>query len=399
MGLAACWVASVAGDAAVAVGELAELPSIPFRSLVSNEELGDAKAAAADEQLALLPLEHLATRGGVQATRAGFSAIPLDHLESSAAKHVTGLTVSAAAVSGEPVVDDAALMGPRLPLLLRFWERLRDSFSFEPFIKVVCTISNVLNHASAYPAIRRIRLEQDTGAIDAAPFLGIMVNCSQWIFYGILAWHVTHAKGFLVAVYSNLFGMCAGTYYVCTYHRFCIAKASIERLHVYYWIVLFVLSAHVGLVAFLGTHSALIATGFLVSVCGALCNTFQLSTLGTVLQTRSTASMNLYFSMGSLLSAVMWLACGITIRDWWIVAPNVVGLAASVTALTTIFVLGPANTEVESSGAKVLNERTPLVHKIRKDSASAPEAFQTKKNSPFSALLEVKAPHLSTPVV
>lgn len=134
----------------------------------------------------------------------------------------------------------------------------------------------------------------------------------------------------------------------------------------YYRNLLITFGIHVTSLIVLSLGNALIFTGFMAALSGAVCYLSQLSTLPTVIRTNSTASMNPAFSVGSFFSALVWLLCGVMVNDWWIITPNAIGLISSTVALTVILV-------VEStSESPYLGEKTPLVHQKGGDWCASP---------------------------
>jgi len=356
---AVCPTLACADDRGDRVDPIAALPSMPFKSLISEADVSEAASNVDGEQhLLLLPIESL--------------------LRPHESKRLTGLAVwrgqavringtNATNLEGAPAIAGSTLSSAH-PVPLKMWEILRETIKkdFEIAIKVMCVIGNVLNQASAYPAIRKINAAGDTGEVDALPFLSILLNTCQWCFYGVFAWRITKISGFLIALYSNIFGVMAAAFYVFSFHRNCHNPKSREVLMRYYRNLLITFGIHVTSLIVLSLGNALIFTGFMAALSGAVCYLSQLSTLPTVIRTNSTASMNPAFSVGSFFSALVWLLCGVMVNDWWIITPNAIGLISSTVALTVILV-------VEStSESPYLGEKTPLVHQKGGDWCASP---------------------------
>jgi len=112
-------------------------------------------------------------------------------------------------------------------------------FTFAFIVKCLCMLSNLLGQVSPIPQVLRFNKAGDTGDADAAPFMSMLYGGFQWSFYGFLAFIVTGRSGFLVLVYSNIFGATLGVLYVSQFHRNCRNKESLHRLYIYYKIAAF----------------------------------------------------------------------------------------------------------------------------------------------------------------
>jgi len=206
----------------------------------------------------------------------------------------------------------------------RSWFALTFSFAF--VVKTLCMMSNVLFQVSPIPQVRLFDKMGDTGEADAAPFISILYGGCQWCFYGFFAYVMTQKSGFLVLVYSNVAGAILGVYYILGFQRNCKNPESLRKLFMYYQAASTLAILQVLAMIVLPRERALFFCGFVSSVCSVLGACSLLATLPIVLKTRSSASINKTLLGVGMMSAVLWLTCGLLLRDAWIIVPNVFGL-------------------------------------------------------------------------
>ena len=156
-------------------------------------------------------------------------------------------------------------------------------------------------------------MRKSVGSLSLLPFISLMVNSSVWSFYGLLV------EDFTVLV-PNVTGMLVGVYCTSIYHQH---SASFNK-DKYYWVAAITV---IGTFTLFMNGSAdiigLIGCGFAVFLMGS-----PLSTMGTVLATRSTESMPFYTSLAAFLNAFSWSLYGLLVSfDPMIYVPNLLGLA------------------------------------------------------------------------
>mmetsp|Transcript_116809 Transcript_116809/g.227140 ORF Transcript_116809/g.227140 Transcript_116809/m.227140 type:complete len:372 (-) Transcript_116809:38-1153(-) len=211
-------------------------------------------------------------------------------------------------------------------------------FTFAFILKGLCMLSNLLGQVSPVPQVMRFHKTGDTGDADAAPFMSMLYGGFQWSLYGFFAFIVTGRSGFLVLVYSNIFGGTLGVCYVCEFHRNCKNKETLRRLFIYYKIAASFFSMQLLAILFLDTQNALFFCGLLSSICGLIGACSLLTTLPQVMRTRCSSSINVPLLYCGLISGSLWLLCGIMLRDPWMTGPNVVGLMLLCCALTAVLI-------------------------------------------------------------
>eukprot|EP00419_Tripos_fusus_P036679 CAMPEP_0172785508 /NCGR_PEP_ID=MMETSP1074-20121228/205479_1 /TAXON_ID=2916 /ORGANISM="Ceratium fusus, Strain PA161109" /LENGTH=398 /DNA_ID=CAMNT_0013622517 /DNA_START=605 /DNA_END=1801 /DNA_ORIENTATION=- len=232
------------------------------------------------------------------------------------------------------------------------------TFSFTFVLKCLCMFSNMMGQVSPIPQVAKFRMRGSTGEADAAPFISMLYGSLQWSFYGCFAFTVTGKSGFLVLVYSNVFGCLLGSYYVYGFLVNCKSERSLHRLSIYYRLVsVFVLMQIIAIME-LETRRALFFVGLASSICGMMGACSLLTTLPQVIETQCSASINMPLLVTGLISGSLWLICGIVLHDIWILGPNIVGLLLQSFAVAAVLYFPRhANTKATMQGAQDLLPR------------------------------------------
>lgn len=229
-----------------------------------------------------------------------------------------------------PSTQTAELIAQKTPVVQWFvFREWWHGLSFFFLIKAACMLSNVIFQVSPYPLMMKIRTERDTGSTDAAPLVTIMMGGFQWSFYGTFAWLVTARAGFLVIVYSNLFGVVVGAFYVATFQRHCSSSTSRDNLSMYFRIIAALVLMQICAILTQPIEHALLFSGLVSSGCSMASALSPLTVVPTVLETRSSAAMQLPMIWAALVSGTLWAVCGFIIWDLWLAVPNAVSLAVS----------------------------------------------------------------------
>lgn len=227
-------------------------------------------------------------------------------------------------------------------------------FTFAFIVKGLCMLSSFLNQVSPIPQVMRFNKVGDTGDVDAAPFMSMLYGGFQWSLYGFFAFIVTQRSGFLVLVYSNIFGGTLGVCYIYAFHRNCTNPESLRRLFIYYKIAAFLASMQLLAMLLLDTQNALFFCGLLSSICGMIGACSLLTTMPQVVRTRCSSSINVPLLYCGMISASLWLLCGIMLRDPWMTGPNIIGLMLLCCALAAVLIFPREPTKLQT----ISNEMT-----------------------------------------
>lgn len=215
------------------------------------------------------------------------------------------------------------------PLVHHWWSFIRFAF----VIKALCMACNVFYQASPIPLINEFKAKGDTGDADLAPFLAQTYSGWQWCFYGFFAYVVTNKSGFLVLVYSNVVGATLGLYYVYAFNMLCTNPAMHQRKLKYYAVIGCLVAIQAIAIMVLEPVRALFFCGLVSSAWSTLAALALLTTVPIVFEQRSSKSLPFPLLVVGLVSATLWIICGIMLWDPWITFPNVFALTVCTFAL------------------------------------------------------------------
>lgn len=213
------------------------------------------------------------------------------------------------------------------PLRKSWFALTLSTLTFAFAVKLACMFSNFVFAVSPIPQVREFNKTGDTGLFDAAPFISILYGGCQWCFYGFFAYEVTQKSGFLVLVYSNIWGAICGCYYVWGFWRNCQNEWSLQKLRKYIQAVSVVVFMQLFAVLALSRRRALLFSGLASSICSVVGASSLLSTMPLVLESKCSATINFPLTVVGFFSTILWLVCGFMLWDAWIMLPNICNLA------------------------------------------------------------------------
>jgi len=213
----------------------------------------------------------------------------------------------------------------------------------------------MMGQVSPIPQVQKFHKRGSTGEADAAPFISMLYGSLQWSFYGCFAFVVTGKSGFLVLVYSNIFGCVLGFYYVHGFLSNCKSERSLQRLSFYYRTVSVLVLIQILAFMTLEMHNALFAVGLASSICGMISACSLLTTIPQIIETQCSASVNLPLLVTGMISNSLWSMCGIVLHDVWILVPSFVGLVLQSFAMAAVLYFPrQMNSKVQTHGAQGL---------------------------------------------
>ena len=207
-------------------------------------------------------------------------------------------------------------------------------------LKAAATCAALAIYYTPLQTARKIRRDQNVGALSPLPFACIVANCTVWVLYGIIG------RDWVPMVASNAVGVASGAYCLGVFIRFAKPPAKTFatqlRLLVAGFAIFVALQAR--LAAWRGApkkvhHSSPYpldvdgetrdALGLLgVGACVVMFAS-PLSTLATVWRTRSTASLVPAVTVASAACSVLWALYGLLEGDAYVWGPNVAGVLCS----------------------------------------------------------------------
>jgi len=177
---------------------------------------------------------------------------------------------------------------------------------------------------SGLKTVSLIKKAKKTGDLSPLPFVSLYTNCIVWSLYGFL-------QNDMTVMLPNVSGALFGLYYTYVYHKYNTGPS----LAPYYFGSTAIIGGVAG--AALTLDPATAATGIGLTGCtlAVILMSSPLATIKTVIKDKNTAALPFAPSFATFLNAVSWSSYGwIVAGDPMIVAPNLLGLAASLVQLS-----------------------------------------------------------------
>jgi len=172
-------------------------------------------------------------------------------------------------------------------------------------------------------AIKTIKENKSVGDLSALPFVSLATNCVVWTAYGIFTKDMT-------VLLPNLSGLAFGLYYTSVFHKY--AHYSLFK---YYAVALLVVGGVGALIYYFPAEEAKQYIGYMGCTLAIILMSSPLAAMGTVLKTKSTASMPFVQSLATFMNATSWTGYGMLIaKDPVLVVPNALGLIAAIIQLS-----------------------------------------------------------------
>jgi len=186
---------------------------------------------------------------------------------------------------------------------------------------------------SPLPAVKAFRDSGTTGDVSIMPYAMMVANGTLWFTYGALLSNAT-------IMLPNITAILMGAGYCATFLKY---RSPQSVTLPYLGASAGLVCTTVGAAAFLPLASAQSFIGYLgCGVCVAMFGG-PLTSMSSVLRDRSAASIPMGFTLFSTVNTSVWLGYGaLVLGDPFIWAPNVLGLASSLTQLGLIARFGTA---------------------------------------------------------
>ncbi|KAL5192207.1 Bidirectional sugar transporter SWEET12 [Glycine soja] len=190
---------------------------------------------------------------------------------------------------------------------------------------VLGNIASFVCFLAPLPTFYRVCKKKSTEGFQSIPYVAALFSAMLWIFYAYVK------TGEMLLITINAFGCVIETIYLAVFITYCPKKARMSTLRM---IVLLNFGGFCTIV--LLTH--LLAEGEgRAKLLGWICVVFAtsvfaapLSIIRVVIRTKSVEFLPFPLSLLLLISAIMWLLYGISLKDIYVTLPNVVGLTFGV---------------------------------------------------------------------
>lgn len=195
---------------------------------------------------------------------------------------------------------------------------------------VLGNITSFLCFLAPLPTFYRICKKKSTEGFQSIPYVAALFSAMLWMFYAYTK------KGETLLITINAFGCVIETIYLAVFVTYCPKKVRMSTLRM------------IVLMNFVGFGTIVLLTHFLakqeegrIKLLGWICVVFAtsvfaapLSIIRVVIRTKSVEFLPFPLSLLLLISAVMWLLYGLSLRDIYVTLPNVVGLTFGIVQIT-----------------------------------------------------------------
>ncbi|XP_057423282.1 bidirectional sugar transporter SWEET13-like [Lotus japonicus] len=183
-------------------------------------------------------------------------------------------------------------------------------------------IASFICFLAPVPTFYRICKKKSTEGFQSIPYVAALFSAMLWLFYAYVK------TGATLLITINAFGCVIETIYLAIFLSYCPKKTRMSTLRM---IVLLNLVGFGSIVVL--THLLAKEPEGRVKILGWICVVFAtsvfaapLSIMRTVIRTKSVEFLPFPLSLLLLISAILWLLYGISLKDIYVTLPNVVGL-------------------------------------------------------------------------
>ncbi|XP_020237078.1 bidirectional sugar transporter N3 [Cajanus cajan] len=172
------------------------------------------------------------------------------------------------------------------------------------------------------PTFYRVCKKKTTEGFQSLPYVAALFTSMLWIFYAYIK------TGEILLITINAFGCFIETVYLVIYITYCPKKARYFTLK-----MIFLFNVGVIFLVILLTHVLAKERTARIELLGWICVVLStsvfaapLSIIKVVIRTKSVEFMPITLSLLLTVSAIMWMAYGILLRDIYVTLPNFVGV-------------------------------------------------------------------------
>ncbi|KAG7673326.1 hypothetical protein Ndes2526B_g03233 [Nannochloris sp. 'desiccata'] len=198
-------------------------------------------------------------------------------------------------------------------------------------------------------AVLRARRERVLGSLNPLPFAAQTANASSWIAYAyVLAPKDLQASALIY--WPNQIGMMLGLFFTVSCYGLATTKVRDRQLAIllFFAFVIPVIGA-VGVMIQLDQRGLQLLWGFTANAILLLYYTAPLSTIITVLRTKSAATLHFPLAIMQIFNGGLWFGYGLAVSDPFVWVPNAVGACTGM-LLTTLILIFKEKKEKTSPG-------------------------------------------------
>jgi solute carrier family 50 protein (sugar transporter) len=198
-------------------------------------------------------------------------------------------------------------------------------------------------------AVLRARRERVLGSLNPLPFAAQTANAASWIGYAyILAPKDLQASALIY--WPNQIGMMLGLFFTVSCYGLATTKIRDRQLAILlFFAFLIPVIGAIGVMLQLNQRGLQLLWGFTANAILLVYYTAPLSTIITVLRTKSAATLHFPLAIMQIINGGLWFGYGLAIADPFVWVPNAVGACTGV-LLTTLILIFKEKKEKTSPG-------------------------------------------------
>lgn len=187
-------------------------------------------------------------------------------------------------------------------------------------------------------AVLRARRERTLGDLNPLPFAAQTANSAGWIAYTyVLASEDLQASALIY--WANQIGFVLGLFFTVSCYGLATTKTRDRQLAILlFFAFVMPLIGAIGLMAQMSQHSLKLLWGFTANAILLMYYAAPLSTIITVLSTKSAATLHWPLAVMQIFNGGLWLGYGLAINDPFVWVPNGVGACTGILLTTLIIV-------------------------------------------------------------
>lgn len=199
------------------------------------------------------------------------------------------------------------------------------------FLQMLAFFSSIFMQLTSIPTVFKILKKKSTGELDGLAYVMLLYSSFLWLVYGMLIENTA-------VVLPNFSGLTLGFIYTVSYHKYCKNMWLKQKLYSYYKICGLVTFLMYVFIYFMTFEQYVLSAGLLASVSSVINFGAPLSSLREVIKKRDTASIPLEMTLGSLTCSFLWLLYGMTLRDAFLIIPNLGGFLLGLMQIVLIVI-------------------------------------------------------------
>ncbi|QCD84984.1 bidirectional sugar transporter N3-like [Vigna unguiculata] len=206
-----------------------------------------------------------------------------------------------------------------------------------PYVFAVGILGNLVSFCcflAPVPTFYRVCKKKTTEGFQSLPYVAALFTSMLWIFYAYIK------TGEILLITINAFGCFIETVYLVIYITYCPRKARFFTFK-----MIFLFNVGVIFLVVLLTHVLAKERTARIELLGWICVVLStsvfaapLSIIKVVIRTKSVEFMPITLSLLLTVSAIMWLAYGILLRDIYVTLPNFVGITFGTIQIVLYFI-------------------------------------------------------------